>query len=384
MTAEFAKPLGNLCVRRKHQGILQHRLPRFLTAFCLCVCAIAANAQGTRSFHMGFTPWLYDLSEEAVDATYDYINNHADLVAHQLEEGVPWTEALYKRSYHDNLMWDWNQRRSKTAEDTRVLVSISPLDEGRATLADYRGETSHMPLPAQFQGLRFNDPLVKRAYLNYAKEVVEYFDPDYLAIAVEPNELLFNDKDQWPEFVELYMETYSALKLSYPELPVFFTTALHTMNQMRADTDEAWEALEALWNYADIAAVSYYPFMQYPLDLNSPVPMLEALKEHTDLPIAVSESGYPAQTLEYPGLSHIPATEHLQAVMLFRMLVRAYVDEYAFFVVWTHRDFDQLLNTLELSPISTLWRDTGLLNEHGEERPSAIVWDIIHSLQMKE
>jgi hypothetical protein len=49
--------------------------------------------------------------------------------------------------------------------------------------------------------------------------------------------------------------------------------------------------------------------------------------------------------------------------------------------VWAHRDFDALLNTLEMPPISTLWRDTGHLDENGEERLSAIVWDIIHGLQ---
>lgn len=362
----------------------QNKTLQSVAFLVVCLGATSVSAQGTREFYMGFTPWLYDLNEAAVESTYSYINSHSDLVAHQLEEGVPWTEALYKRSYHENLMWDWNRRRTKTGADTKVLVSISPLDESRSTLADYRGQTSHMALPARFQGLRFNDPLVKRAYLNYAEKVIGYFDPDYLAIAVEPNELLFNDISQWPEFVELYIETYSALKEKHPELPIFFTTSLHTMNQMRAGTEEAWEALEALWNYADIAAVSYYPFMQYPLDMAAPVDMLWELSEHTDLPIAVSESGYPAQTLDYPGLGHIPATERLQAEVLFRMLVKAYVDKYAFFVVWAHRDFDQLLNTLEMAPISTLWRDTGLLDEHGEERLSAKVWDAVHSLQMNE
>lgn len=358
---------------------------RLMLGLWMALGTIAIHAEElTRDYYMGFTPWLYDLNADAVDSTYNYINSHSDMVAQQLEEGVPWTEALNGRSYHEHLMWDWNQRRTKTASDMKVFVSISPLDESRSMLADYRGETSHMALPARFRDLRFNDPTVKRAYLNYAKKVIDYFDPDYLAIAVEPNELFFNDRDQWPEFVELYIETYNALKLRHPELPVFFTTSLHTMNQMREGTDEAWEALAELWNYADIAAVSYYPFMQYPLDLAAPVLMLEEIKQHTDLPLAVAESGYPAETLEYPGLGHIPATEQLQAVMLFRMLFKAHADKYAFFVVWAHRDFDKLLNTLEMAPISTLWRDTGHLNENGEERLSAVVWNIIHGLRKNE
>jgi len=340
-----------------------------------------ASAEVTRSFSMGFTPWLFDQSQEAIDETYEYINGHSDIISHHIEEGVPWTEAYYKRDYHSNMMSDWRQRKENTRSDMEVFVSISPLDSTRTALADYRGSSSHESMPSMFRGLPFNHYRVKRAYLNYAESVIDYFDPDYLAITVEPNELFFHNRSEWQAFRELYIETYNALKLRHPELPVFFTTSLHSFNQMRENTEDAWEAMADLWNYADIAAVSYYPYMQYPLDINSPISMLDELKKHTDLPIAISESGYPAETLEYPGIHHIPASELLQAYMLFSMLLKANADEYVFFVVWTHRDFDKLLNSREMPPTTLLWRDTGHLDESGEERLSANVWDVVHSLQ---
>lgn len=371
----------------EHKGVGNNRrkMRRWITASVIALLAAFANmhvqAEVTRTFTMGFTPWLFDKSEEAIDETYAYLNGHSDIVSHHIEEGVPWTEAYYDRAFHSNMMSDWRTRRDKVSSDMAVFVSISPLDSTRTTLADYRGSASHMRLPTMFRGLSFNHPRVKQAYLNYALRVIDYFDPDYLAITVEPNELFFHNRGAWQAYSELYIETYNALKLRHPELPVFFTTSLHSFNQMREDTEDAWAAMAELWNYADIAAVSYYPYMQYPLDINAPIPMLDELRNHTDLPIAVSESGYPAQTLEYPGIHHIPANETLQAQVLFRMLVKAYVDEYAFFIVWAHRDFDDLLNTLELPPTTLLWRDTGHLDEKGEERLSAIVWDAFHSLQ---
>jgi hypothetical protein len=308
---------------------LAWRLTRFVTIglFAAFYC-VAANADLQRPFYMGFTPWLYDLNSEAIESTYSYVNEHADVISHHLAEGVPWTEALAKKKYHPNVMWDWSQRRTKSASALKVFVSISPFNMGHTGLADYWGELTHMGLPVTFAGKRFNDPVVKQAYLNYAESVIEYFEPDYLAITIEANELFFNNPEKWADFVELYIETYSALKLSHPELPVFFTSSLHTMNQMRVGTDDAWSELSMLWNYSDIAAVSYYPHMQYPLDLSHPTKILSTLRDHTDKPVAISESGYPAEQIDFPGLGHIPATETLQAEMMFRMLLHAFVDEY--------------------------------------------------------
>lgn len=365
-------------------GILARRIGRVvIIGLIASVYSGATSAELQRTFLMGFTPWLYDLGEEAVDSTYSYINSHSNIISHHLEEGVPWVEALANTRYHPNMMWEWRQRASKSSKDLKVLLSISPLNQSRDGLADYRGEFTHMAMPKSFQGKRFNDPDVKRAYLNYTESAIAYFEPDYLAIAIEANELFFNSPLQWQDFVELYIETYAALKLTHPELPVFFTSSLHTLNQMRKNTDDAWSEMSQLWNYADIAAFSYYPFMQYPLDLSDPVAIMERIREHTDKPLAISESGYPAEVIEFPGLDHIPATERLQAEVLFRMLVRAYLEDYVFYVAWAHRDFDQLVSSAALPAYSLLWRDTGLLSESGKARSSSTVWDAFYNLPMK-
>lgn len=347
------------------------------------VFSAAANAEFQRTYQMGFTPWLYDYNAEAIDSTYDFINGHSEIIAHHLEEGVPWTEAFAGREYHPNMMWQWDLRRAKSADDLKVFVSISPINQSRNGLADYRGKGTHMALPAGFAGKRFNDPDVKKAYLAYAEEAIRFFQPDYLAIAIEANELYFNNRSAWADFVELYIETYTTLKLKHPELPIFFTTALHVMNQMRDDTDDAWSELSVLWDYSDIAALSFYPYMQYPLDLGNPVAMLDEVGKHTDKPLAISESGYPAQTIDFPGLGHVPANEQLQAEVLFRLLIMASRDAYEFFIVWAHRDFDQLMMTTNMPAYGALWRDTGLIDETGRERLSAYVWNAFNSLPMK-
>ncbi len=69
----------------------------------LCACsgggsseslAVEQPATPTRSFEMGFTPWLYEATSEAQDVTYARLIAHGDIIKHHLMGGIPWQEAL--------------------------------------------------------------------------------------------------------------------------------------------------------------------------------------------------------------------------------------------------------------------------------------------------
>ncbi len=53
----------------------------------------------TRTFYMGFTPWPYDATLDAVNFTYDRIQEHGDMVKHHLMQGVPWDAAYTQSTY---------------------------------------------------------------------------------------------------------------------------------------------------------------------------------------------------------------------------------------------------------------------------------------------
>jgi hypothetical protein len=50
--------------------------------------------------------------------------------------------------------------------------------------------------------------------------------------------------------------------------------------------------------------------------------------------------------------------------------------DYEFIIWWAHRDFDALWETFppELRDLGQLWRDTGLLDESGNERQAFLLW----------
>jgi hypothetical protein len=62
----------------------------------LASCGGGSTTQppATRGFLMGFSPWPWDATLEAVDWTYQTIMTNGDIVSHHIEEGVPWPEAL--------------------------------------------------------------------------------------------------------------------------------------------------------------------------------------------------------------------------------------------------------------------------------------------------
>ena len=64
------------------------------------------NPASTRSFHLGFTPFPYDISQDAIDYVYARLAANADIVAHHFDEGVPWPEALAGTAYDQNIMDD--------------------------------------------------------------------------------------------------------------------------------------------------------------------------------------------------------------------------------------------------------------------------------------
>ncbi len=83
----------------------------FLIVFSLIILLISSCSkeenpivepppQATRTFYMGFTPFPYDISNEAVDYVYDKLATDADLISHHFDDGIPWPEALSGADFH--------------------------------------------------------------------------------------------------------------------------------------------------------------------------------------------------------------------------------------------------------------------------------------------
>jgi len=131
----------------------------------------------TRPYHMGFTPFPYEITIEAVSFTYRTIAEDADLILHHFDDGVPWTEALAGEPYSQNVQENTALRLANTPDDHTVVVAVNPIRLSRDGLALYRGMQDEMPLPLPFDGYTFDHPDVMTAFLAYCRTMMTLTTP---------------------------------------------------------------------------------------------------------------------------------------------------------------------------------------------------------------
>ena len=344
---------------------------------------LAARAEGAplpaaRSFRMGFTPLPYDLTPEAFEETYIRIATHGDVVSHLLDEGVPWTAAASGVPFHPNVEADIARRLAGTRKGSKVFLSVTPLAQDRRSLAGEWAEGSGLPLPESLQGLPLDDPEVVSAFVGYALRMIDRFEPDYFAYAVEISDLAAEPEAR-AAFTGFAAEVYRAVKRVHPDLPVFPTWSL---GNRFAFTDELRSFVEEMGPYADILAVSSYPYVWdgvggqadlVPEDWFSK--MAEVLP---DKPFAISQTGFLSGTYRnLPSLVWISAGPEDQAAYVGELLQEAERLEAEFVIWYVPVDYDRLWDRLEqmgMSPWFAQWMRTGLWSADFQARPALEVW----------
>jgi hypothetical protein len=321
----------------------------------------------SRPFRMGFTAFPYDITAEAVEQTRQFVRENADLIAHHIE-GVPWAEALRDAPFPKAVQSDHESKRSMKPPGAKVYLAVSP---GRGDLKQPdRGGT---PLPAELEGKSYDDPLVQRAFLAYCRRMIDFFQPDYLAVGIETNEILNAGAGKWRAYVMLHQYVYRELKKEYPDLPIFASFTLHNMIQDRGRMLTAWKELMP---FNDFVAVSYYPF----LSGESAERALAWLTEQFDSfgkPYAMVETNDAGDRLVFPqSRIAIDGSPEKQAAYVRSLLSLAERRRFEFVVLFIHRDYDALWDKIKAtSPeLFMAWRDCGLVDEKGVARPAYAVW----------
>jgi len=367
-------------------------VPRPPSAAAVLICVLLAlagrsapgDASGsrelpaTRGFRMGFTPFPYDISLEAVGWVEDFIHENADIIAIHFE-GVPWAEAHTGQPFHAKILEDWDRQKRATPPNGEVYVAVSPLNLGRSGLAAYRAEEEGLPIPEPIAGKAFDDPVVTDAYLSYCRRAIEYLHPNYLAIGIEVNELYHNARPKWDAYVTLHRHVYRALKREHPDLPIFASFTLHNMlNPEWADREDMLAAFKELLPHNDAIAVSFYPFIASLTDEMGPA--LEWLKREfgpSGKPFVITETGQPAEPLVLESVgATLPGDEQTQRDVLASLLAFAHSTDFRFVIWFLSRDYDALWEKIRdaLPEFFKAWRDCGLVSGEGEERPACRLW----------
>jgi hypothetical protein len=334
----------------------------------------------TRSFYMGFTPFPYEVSQDALDFVYGKLATDADIVNQHFDDGVPWVEALADEDFHANIIADWTYRKEHTPSTHKLYLSVTPINFNRDGLASYRGESSNMELPSPWDIYKFNDANVKTAYLNYCKRIINFFEPDFFNMAIEANLLHVKNAALWSDYLELHQYIYESLKTTYPTLQIFCSISGAPLLNNFTDDDHVAErsAVQDLMAYADLYALSFYPYLSGYLGNQYPSTTFDDLFTISEKPLAVAETGYAAQTFSIDtgnGIVTVNSDQDKQKKYIDDLLAACTKYKARFVINFVLRDYDQLWESLgSPNDITIAWKDTGMYDENGSSRKAYVSW----------
>ncbi len=333
--------------------------------------------EGRRSFRMGFTGFVPDITPRAVAGARAFVRENGDILAHHIE-GVPWAESLRGLPFPAKLLTEWEGKKTALAPGGKVYLAISP---GRGDLKPAEGAA---PIPEELRGKAYDDPRVKEAYLAYVRRSVEFWKPDCLAIGIEVNEIHDAGAEKWKAYLELHRHVYRELKKERPGLPVFASFTLHNLFKRRG---AMLEALEDLMPLNDVVAVSYYPFFLPDRDRLAALDWVVETFARRGKPIAIVETNDAAERLTFPASKiTIEGSPAKQLAYYEKLLALAKERRFRFVISFIHQGYDPLWEKIKgTSPeLFMAWRDCGLVDEAGRPRQALEVWKDYLALPLEE
>lgn len=338
------------------------------------------NAPESRSFKMGFTPWLYAATLDAQALTYNRLANYGDMVKHHLQGGIPWEEAFNNTEYSNHLEVNISGRLSNTASNLSVFLAIDSLNTARDGRALYWGDGENQPLPEVWVTRSWQSIEVITAYTNFATDMIQRFQPDYFEYGTEVSELILNDPAAYNDYLVFAEQVYTTLKSRFPSLKLVTSVALKSpsslaMTQIAAD-------YPALLPYTDVVGISTYPYVFYDHNDrgnpdNLPANWLSQIVSIIgDKPLAISETGWIGESLTIEEFQYAETSNpSFQNRFCEILMTEAETLNAEFVIWWTVADFDTLWNAeLAQSPLAKIWKDIGLFDENQQARPALSTW----------
>lgn len=339
---------------------------------------------------MGVTPWPADFTVDEVNNSYEFINNHCDIVSHHFDDGIPYEEAFQQQPMPAAFQQEVQTRKSKTANGKKIFLSISALNLTRKEKADYYRETTITDsIKNYWSQLPVNDPKIITAYVNYVSWLIDQFKPVYVNYGVESNVSLWN-ASAFNLYKDFLSKVYPILKAKYPALPFFISFIVDESN-------DGFTNAAQLLPYTDFIGLSAYPYITVSSSANGntdpklfPINYFEKfINLAPSKPLAIAETGYIAEDLLIPSFNlNKQGNENWQKDYLEKICQLCNKNKATLLIWFCQKDYDAGNNYLRSQALYMdlfgLWEDTGLVNEAGKERPAYQSWLQWMNKQRKE
>jgi hypothetical protein len=336
----------------------------------------------TRSFAMGFTPFPYARSVQAVQDVWAAIERDADLVVFHYDDGVPWQEAYDQTPYPTDYQNELTSASAAAPAGHRRYLAITPISFMRDGLAPNRTGSGSVPLAAPWSTYAFNDPPVVTAFTRHCERLISVFHPDLMAFGVEVNLLAYFAPAKWAGFVSLAQSVYASLKAAHPSLPIFMSLQADAYWAFPVDQGAA---IAQVLPSTDYVALSAYPYSQTADPANVRPDFFSGLAALApQKPFAIAETGWPAEDVTAPYPQFIPETPARQKAYVEFLLGECRKLDAVFINWFLVRDYDDFwtseLQFLSNASLTRVWKDIGLYDGAGNGRPALDSWRAVLAL----
>lgn len=323
---------------------------------------------------MGFSSWPYAATAEAVDDTYRFISENADVYSEHIDANIPWNAWINELPLPEGFINDIEGRKSRKIDGKKLAVSVSLLNIPRNELAfDIDGTVPHYGA--------MDDKHIEDAYVNHLHYIIDQLEPDYLIAAIEVNELLLHSTEKWGAYKTLMSNVRSRVKAAFPDLPISESITLHTLYKPDMPNPQAFSnEIISYVNTLEFAAISFYPYFKMLRTESEFQEAFDFLHHHIEKPIAFSETSHISNDLHVASINlTIPGTPCEQNTYLESLLKNAREQNYLYLIWWAHRDYDELWKTFpdDVKELGRLWLNTGIINEDGVEKEGFSTWKIV-------
>jgi hypothetical protein len=344
-----------------------------------------SDSSKTRSFYLGFTPWLYAATTPSETATYDYINSQGDLIAHHFQQGIPFDDASTFpnfENYETNIKNEVNNRIVKTGSGKIVYLAIDSLNSARNDLTDFWGTNANSARVTPWDTRSFDDTEVISAYTNFALELIARFNPTYFNYAPEISDLMINSPAKFVEFQTFSAAIYTNIKAAFPNLKIMVSIALKEPGSAHMIT--ATTGFDAIKDDVDLVGISTYGYAFYghanagdpdnlPATWLSQIQTIAPGKSY-----AIVETGWVAEDLSIPAFGlNVTSSEANQKKYIEKMFTEADAMDMEAIIWFASHDYSTLwTDTLGSDNLSQIWKDTGLVDDSLVSREGHTLWDI--------
>jgi hypothetical protein len=200
-------------------------------------------------------------------------------------------------------------RQTQTVTSLRVYGIKPILTLNVATIKEVPGEGLVYAIDAP-EGVRasLDDPEFRELWVGEARDLAGEFQPEYLSLGNEINDFLFLNPGDLQDYLSLFEDAYSAVKMVSPGTKVFAVVSYNHLIE-----NEQWDLLESLCERGDLIGLTTYPWQGFDNPGDLPEDYYRKVEDHCDKPLAFTEIGWVSD----PGTG---SSEKEQAAFLERFL----------------------------------------------------------------